>query len=91
VPDRAAQLAQAGNGTFSPAKLLTFERQQLGRQFSRGDNVGPVHGMPTGQLGSIAQIQILAQRIILPSAALLNAGPPPDASRSVEVDETAGL
>ncbi len=58
-----------------------------GRQLGRSDNVGYVSDAPAAQLSAIAEIEILRQRVPLPSTGVANALTPPHASAPVEVHE----
>src|ERR1051325_8271592 len=69
--------------------LLRLEAVHVYRQLRRRHYVRKVNKFPASELGAIAQIEILAERIILPAAALLDTGAPPEAGRAVEVEESA--
>jgi hypothetical protein len=88
--DRPGQLAQGLYRALRPAGLLPFERRNLGRDFGRRVHRGQIEAFPAGQLGSIAQVQILAESIGLPATGLLNAAPPPYPCSPVKTRQQAG-
>jgi hypothetical protein len=53
--------------------LLRLETVHVYRQFRRSDVVREINELPALKLRPLAQIEILAQRIVLPPAALLDA------------------
>ncbi len=91
-PDAPARLAQGLHAALGPAKLLSFVGRKLNRNLGRGDHVVVIEGAPAGQLGAIAQIQIFAERILLPATGgwIFDAGPSPDPGGAVEAQEKAG-
>ena len=70
--------------------LLRLERVHLDRDFSRRDDVGEKYETPACELGSVAEIEIFGQRIVLPAAGGSDRLPPPDARRPVEIEEVPG-
>src|SRR5215831_3240428 len=46
--------------------------------------------MPSAQLRSVGQIQVLGERVVLPAAGIVNGAATPDARGAVEVEEAAG-
>ena len=91
-PDAPAQLAQGLHAAFGPAKLLAFVGGKLNRDLGRGNHVVVIEGAPAGQLGAVAQIQIFAERILLPAAGgwIFDARAPPDAGGAIEAQQKAG-
>ena len=69
--------------------LLALEGIHLDGHFSRRDHVGEEHEPPAAQLRPVAEIQIFGQRVVLPSAGVVDGAPPPDARRAVEIEEAA--
>jgi hypothetical protein len=53
--------------------LLRLETVHVHRQLRRSDDVGKINELPARELRAIAQIEVLAQSIILPASALLDA------------------
>jgi len=84
---RSEQLQGGLDAPLSPASLLSLEGADLGRQLGRDDDVGQIPYPPAAQLSAVAEVEILRQRVPLPAAGVLDAGPPPDASGAVEVDK----
>ena len=78
------------DGPLRPAVLLGLEGVHLDRQFGRNDDVRQEVELPPAELGAVAEIEILGQRVVLPAAAVLNRRPPPDARGAIEVEEVAG-
>src|SRR5205823_6931427 len=69
--------------------LLRIEAVDVYRQFSRSYNVSNINDSPARELSAIDEIEILAQRIILPASALFDTGTPPETSRSIEIEKPA--
>src|SRR5437660_9029906 len=69
--------------------LLRLEAVHVYRQFRRSYNVRKINEFPARQLGAIAEIEILAQCIILPASALFDTGTPPETGRSIEIEKPA--
>ena len=53
--------------------LLRLEPIHVHRQLRRSDDIREINELPARELRPIAQIEVLAQSIILPAAALLDA------------------
>jgi hypothetical protein len=53
--------------------LLRFKPVHVDWQLRRSNNVGKVNELPARELSPVAQIEVLTQRIMLPSATLLDA------------------
>src|SRR4030095_15070612 len=69
--------------------LLRLESIHVHRQLRRSDDVGKINELPARELRPITQIEVLAQSVILPAAALLDAGTTPKPSRPVEIEKPA--
>src|SRR4029453_11414537 len=69
--------------------LLRLEAVHVYRQLRWRHYVRKVNKFPASELGAIAQIEIFAERIILPAPALLDTGAPPEAGRSIEIEKPA--
>src|SRR5262249_40523406 len=54
----------------------------------RGDQIREKDEAPAAKLRAVAEIQILGQRVVLPSAGISNRGTAPDARGSVEIKES---
>ena len=90
---RAAQqlredLASGLDAALSPTPLLHLQRLDRRGNLRRYRNVVEVDEAPACHLRSVAQIEILRERVGVPSACLLEAGPPPHARGTVEIEET---
>jgi hypothetical protein len=81
------QFQERLNRSLGPAMLLRFERIHLDRQLRRRDMIVHEDELPATQLGAIAQVEILGERIVLPAAAVGDRGAPPDAGGAVEIEE----
>ena len=53
--------------------LLRLETIHVYRELGWSNDVRKINELPAGELRPIAQIEVLAQRIVLPPAALLDA------------------
>lgn len=73
-----------------PPVLLEIDLPHPGRQLSRHFDVWKENEAPPGQLGTIAEVQVLGKRCGPPAASALHAPAPPHAGRPVEVEEQAG-
>ena len=90
-PQDARQQLHAGlDGALRPAVLLRLEGVHLDRHFRRGDDVGQEHEPPAAQLRAVAEVEVLGQRVVLPSAGVGDRFTAPDARGAVEIEETAG-
>ena len=70
--------------------LLGFEAVHLGGQLGGRDEVGQVNEFPALELGAVAEVEVLGEGVVLPAAAALDAGAPPEAGRAVEIEEAPG-
>ena len=90
LQDARQQLAAGLDRALRPAVLLRLEGVHLDRHFRRRDEVLHEHEPPAPELGAIAQVEILGQRVVLPAAGVGDDAGAPDAGRAVEVEEAAG-
>src|SRR5262249_42122297 len=88
--DGGKQLLSRLDRALRPAMLLRLEAVHVDGELRRHGQVAEVDEFPSGELGPIGHVEVLGQRIGLPSTDLLQAASPPDAGRSVEVEEAAG-
>ncbi|MEY2601540.1 MAG: hypothetical protein QOJ36_859 [Verrucomicrobiota bacterium] len=89
TPNPGQQFLAGLNGAFSPTMLLGFETVHIHRQFGGSNNVGKENKFPTGQLRAIAKIEILAKRVVLPAASLLDTRAAPKTGRAVEIKKAS--
>src|SRR5919204_4250922 len=87
APDGRQQFFTALNGTFGPAMLLRFEAVHIDWQLRRRDNVREENEAPAGELRTVTEIEVFAQRVVLPAAGLLDARATPQACRAIEIEE----
>ena len=77
---------------LSPPSLLHLQRLDRRGDLRRHRNVVEVREAPASHLRSVAQVEILGERIGLPANCLLEALEPPYARGTVEIEETvAGM
>src|SRR4051812_1743695 len=69
--------------------LLRLESVHVHGQLSGCDHVCQKDKLPARQLSAIAQVEVLRQRVMLPSPCLFDARFPPQARRAVEVKEAS--
>ena len=69
--------------------LLRLERVHLDRHFRRRHHVGQEDEAPAAQLRAVAEVEVLGQRVVLPSAGVGDRFTPPHARGPVEVEEAA--
>ena len=69
--------------------LLRLKPIHVYRQLRGSNDVGEVNELPARELRPIAQIEILTQRIVLPSSALLDARTAPQPGRPIEIEKAA--
>src|SRR5215210_237335 len=84
APDRGKQFLAGLHRTFCPAMLLRLEAIHINGQFGWCDEIGQKHKLPALQLGTVAEVQVFRQRIVLPSSGGLDACAAPDAGSSIE-------
>ena len=68
--DPRQQLAAGLDRALGPAVLLRLEGVHLDRKLGRHDDVREEEELPAAQLGAIAEVEILGQRVVLPAAAV---------------------
>ena len=88
MPDPTTHFAQGLDAALGPAELLPFESGQLRRDFGGRFDFAQKIGLPTGQLGAIAQVQVFTEGVGVPAAhrRVINTGAPPDAAGAIEAD-----
>src|SRR6266481_6737499 len=89
TPDTWQQFLTCLNGPLRPAMLLRLEAVHVHWQLRRRYDVGKIDEFPARKLSTITQIEVFAQRIVLPASALLYARTPPQPGRSVEIEKPA--
>jgi hypothetical protein len=87
--DARHELQEGLDGPLGPAVLLALERVHLDRQLGRRHVVGQEDELPAPELGAVAEVEILGQRVVLPPAAVADRLAAPDAGGAVEVEEAA--
>ncbi len=87
--DRRQELDRGLDEPLVPPVLLRQEgahgRRDLGRALGRRQVEEP----PASKLGAIREIRVLRERVVLPAAGVLDARPPPQPRRAVEVEPPA--
>ena len=82
------QQLQAGlDRALGPAMLLGLERVHLDRHFGRRHDVGQEEETPSEQLGPVAQVEVLGQRVVLPAAGVVDGLAAPDAGGAIEIEK----
>src|SRR6516162_1861785 len=84
APDGRQKLSGRLGIAFVPTALLLSPARQVVRQFARHRYGGEIQGAPSSHLGAIAEIEILCQRITVPSARSFDRSSPPNAAGAVE-------
>src|SRR5437016_6275208 len=84
APDPREQFLASLDGTFRPAMLLRFESVHVHRQFGGCHHIVYEDKFPARELGSVAQVEVLGQRVVLPAAGFFDARFAPETSRAVE-------
>ncbi len=69
--------------------LLGLEPVHIDRQLRGSHDIGKENEFPTVQLGAVAQIQVFCERVVLPTASILDARFSPKPGGAVEVEKTA--
>ena len=90
APDPRQQLPCALDAALRPAALLDLHRAQIRRQLGGDPDVVPVDETPARELGAVAEVDILGQRVALPTPRRLHARLAPHSAGAVEVEEEAG-
>ena len=70
--------------------LLAFEAVHIHRKLGRGLNVIEEDEPPALELGAVAEIHVLGEGVVLPTACVGDAGFPPDAGGAVEGEKASG-
>lgn len=69
--------------------LLRFETIHVDRQFGRRHDISQENELPARQLRAVAEIEILSERVMLPTTRLSDARFAPKAGGAVEIKETS--
>ena len=88
--DFGQQLERGLEAARRPARLLTPVGVDRHRQLLGDGDAFDVGGTPAAQLGAVAEVQVLGQRVRRPATGLLDGGPPPNPGGPREVGEVAG-
>ena len=88
--DPRQQLARGLRKALVPAQLLPLPGTERVGQLARHTDRSQIERAPPGELGAIAEIEILGQRVAVPAAGGLDRRPAPDAAGTVERQELAG-
>ena len=88
--DPRQQLHAGLDRALRPAVLLRLEGVHFHRHFRRRDDVREEHEPPADELGAVAEVEILGQRVMLPSARRLDRFTPPHPRGAVEIEEAPG-
>jgi hypothetical protein len=68
---------------------LGLERPHLDRELSGRNRIVDEHEAPAAQLRPVGQVEVLGQRVVLPTARIVDARAPPDPRGAVEVEKPA--
>ena len=85
--DLRQQLPGGLERSLGPAALLRLEGVHGDREFGRGGDLGHENELPVEELGPVGEVEVLGEGVSLPASSVLDRRPPPDARRSVEVEE----
>ena len=88
-PDPRQDLEAGLDGALGPALLLGLESVHLLGEFCWDDEIRQEEKAPSFQLCAVAKIEILRERVVVPSPRLHDGLPAPDAGGAVEVEESA--
>lgn len=77
------------DGAFGPAELLALERGVGFGDLCGDGDVGDVFKVPTFQLRSVGEVEVLGERVGCPAAGILDGAAPPYSGGAVEVEEQA--
>lgn len=83
------QLARGLDAALRPAPLLHQERGGGAREFGRHPYFVPQYEAPPRHLGPVADVKVLGQRVVMPSAGVRQRLPAPHPRRTVELEEPA--
>ena len=86
-PNLRQQVHARLDRTLRPAMLLRLEAVHIHGQLGRRHQVREENKPPALELRPVAQVQILRQRVMLPTAGIRDARPPPQPGRPVEIEE----
>src|SRR6185436_19594632 len=75
LPDSRKELARDLDRAADPAMLLRLESVHLDRELARAADVPREHESPSLELGAIAEIEVLGERVRLPPARIQDARP----------------
>src|SRR5439155_21959540 len=89
APDRGQQFFTGLDGALCPAMLLRLEAVHVYWQLCWSDDIGKINKFPACKLGAIAEIEVLAQGIVLPASTLFDTRTPPEASSSTKIEKSA--
>src|SRR5947209_20318908 len=84
VPDGRQKLSGGLGKAFVPTALLPPPARQAVRQLAWHGYGGEIQGAPSSHLGTVAEIEILCERIAMPSTRSLDRRSPPNAAGAVE-------
>ena len=87
APDRRKQFFAGLDRTLGPAMLLRLEAVHVHRELGWRNYVRKEDEFPARELRAVAEIKILSQSVVLPTARLLNAGGSPETGSPVEIKE----
>lgn len=77
------------NGAFGPAVLLAFEAVHINRKLGGSIDVVKEDEAPAFELGAVAEIHVLGEGVVIPTACVGDGGFAPDASGAVESEEAS--
>ncbi len=83
------QLARGLNTALGPAPLLHQERGGGAREFGRDTHFVAQHEAPSRHLRPVADVEVLGQRVVIPSARVVERLSAPQPRRPVELEEPA--
>jgi len=89
APDCGQQFFAGLDGSFCPAMLLRFKPIHVHWELSGRYNISQVNEFPAHELGAIAQIEILRERVMLPATGFRDAGTSPETGGSIEIEKSA--
>ena len=83
------QLARGLDTALGPAPLLHQERGRCARKFGRDTHFVPQDEAPSRHLGPVADVEVLGQRVVIPSTRVRERLSAPHPRRTVELEEPA--
>lgn len=81
------QLARSLDAALRPAPLLHQERGGCAREFGRDTHFVPQHEAPSRHLRPVADVEVLGERVVIPSARVIERLSAPHPRRPVELEE----